>query len=284
MRKVAVIFPGVLRAPSFSTARRRDAPGHVDAVEYRRVVRPGLSWAIGATALVVALSMARAQYRPSVRDVTVRPTPAGGLASLCPPGTLPDEAVCIPAPPPLVAASASAGARGQGPSGIPRRTERPEDYTRYRLPLASPASVGRAQVDAAFARDGGATLPGIALRGPPGTPVLARSLEGQQGAATVVAAGRAIGTTIVTYHVVERANVRQEFLVVLGNLGTNEVPAPRLALESGATLGKTSRAPLYLDVRLVRPAIDVFALSLDALLSDDSSVSVDARNVYPIAD
>jgi hypothetical protein len=242
------------------------------------------AWALVGATFVAALAALPAQLRPTVRDVTGEAVRAGALPALCPAGSLPDESVCIPVPAP--AGSAAAG--GRSVARIPLQTDRSSDYARYSLPLpaAPQARVSWARDDAAFATDAGAQLPGLALWTAPGTPVVARALNGQQGAATAVFSGRIVGATLVTYHVVRQGgqgDVRQEYLVGMGNLGAGDLPAPRISLDDGVTVAKTGGRPLYLDVRLLRPGVDPWSLPPDALLDDASSVSVDARNVYPLA-
>ena len=246
-----------------------------------KAVTPLQAWALVGATFVAALAVLPVRLRPAVRDVTGQLTGPGALPALCPPGSLPDESVCIPAPAP--AGSGAAG--GRAVARIPLQADRSPDYARYALPLpATPEPrVSWAREDAAFRPDGGDELPGIALRAAPATPVVARALRGQQGAATVVFSGRIVGGTLVTYHVVLQGDVRQEYLVALGNLDGSELPAPRVSLDDGATVGKTGAAPLYLDVRLLRPGADPWSLSPAALLGDSASVSVDARNVYVLS-
>src|SRR5690348_3929778 len=74
------------------------------------------------------------------------PSAAAVGPSLCPPGTLPDQGVCIPAPLP--------GARRASPrrtDAVPRRPDRPPEYARYALPVARAVSIedplGRSPAD-----------------------------------------------------------------------------------------------------------------------------------------
>jgi hypothetical protein len=164
---------------------------------------------------------------------------------------------------------------------MPRRDDRPASYLRYRLPVV-PAGDGAVTAARPGMDAKGPPLPGIELRAPAGTSVAVRPLEGQQGAATVVVAGDLVGPSLATYHVVRNNDVRQEYVVILGNLASHDLPAPHQPLEGGTAIGKTESAPLYLDVRLLRPGVDVWSLSLAALASDANGVSVDARNVFPL--
>src|SRR5690349_9125989 len=76
--------------------------------------------------------------------------------SLCPPGSLPDNGVCIPVPPPERAAPGVTTTER-----IPRRPDRPPEYARYALPVEHVASV--AVLGDRVAPDGGALPSGIGL-------------------------------------------------------------------------------------------------------------------------
>ncbi len=206
-----------------------------------------------------------------------RTRPVGSAPSAhtapCPVGTLPDEGVCIPVPRrAALAPRASTDAEGR----IARRPDRPADYLRYALPLEARA------VEASLAGDDGGLSPGsVVLLAPAGAAVHALALEGQVGPATALFAGRLVGLTVVTRHVVETGGRRRMLLVVVGNLAAMSVAA-HATLAGGDVIGTTGSAPLSLAVRVVRDGIDVDALGGPELLDDANSVPDDARNVLVV--
>mgnify|MGYP003433931761 FL=1 len=112
-----------------------------------------LTQATALLAAVAALSHAAEGGRPLVSAPAFGVTAAGAasapagspaLSSACPPGTLPDQGVCIPVPrdPTGGAELTQEQNLHRDRSGawrlydqIPRRPERPSDYRRYRWPV-----------------------------------------------------------------------------------------------------------------------------------------------------
>ncbi len=195
--------------------------------------------------------------------------------SLCPPGSLPDNGVCIPVPAPERAAPGAATTER-----IPRRPDRPPEYTRYALPVEHVASV--AELGDRVAPDGGALPSGIGLAVDPGASVTAPALDGQEGPARVAYAGPLWGPTLITLHTVRERGEPHRYLVALGRLGTLKPRAAGDDVAPGAELGKTGASELILETRLLRPGIDPRPLSAAALLSDASSAPTDPRNVLSL--
>ncbi len=233
---------------------------------------------------------------------------AAALASPCPPGTLPDEGVCIPVP-----------ARGQGGRGgvalqaeknshrersgrwrvydqIPRRPERPADYRRYHLPVEP--LPGQSFVASGYDLDRpdaeqrrGAELHavghgGIDIAAKRGTPVHLVALDHQVGDAEVLYVGPLFGNTVVTRQAVREAGQLRDYVVIYGHLAG---PAPGLArrtsLRDGALVGFVgdSGSPgavhLHLETRRVRQGIDPASLAPGQLTKSVKTVVCDPRNV-----
>src|SRR5260221_9813603 len=184
-------------------------------------MRPALATSVIAAVAALVAAVGGSGPRPAPRPSRPDSERTAGVVpvSVCPRGSLPDEGVCIPVPPP-----GGRLARGLGAAErIPRRPDRDASYSRYRLPVTAPSSVSEGAVPAP---DGGVALWGIGLAARPGAPVIAVALEGQSGAASVVYAGPAWGGAVVTRHVVEIAGQRQEYLVLVGGLSSPLPLAP----------------------------------------------------------
>ncbi|HEX4335867.1 MAG TPA: hypothetical protein VH062_08140 [Polyangiaceae bacterium] len=213
--------------------------------------------------------------------VSLAPAPSASAAgsrlaaSLCPPGSLPDDGVCIPVPPPERAALNVTGA-----DRIPRRPERPPEYGRYALPVEGVLSV--AELGESALPDGGTRPSGVALGVAANTPVSAVELEGQDGPSRLVYAGPLWGPTVVTLHTVRARNGAEQYLVALAQLGSLRPHAVGDTLSGGATLGTSGTAPVVLETRLVRSGVDVRTLAASALLATGASSAVDARNVLSV--
>src|SRR5262249_50546948 len=136
---------------------------------------PLLFVAVAAAALAAAVARSP-RFRPP-RGATQAPASASLPPSLCPPGSLPDEGVCIPVPEPR---NASTRAR----ASIPRRPDRDPSFARYAMPVA-----GASVADDVDTPDAGASRDGITLNAPAGAAVASVPLEGQSGPTTVVYAG-----------------------------------------------------------------------------------------------
>ena len=226
-----------------------------------------------AAAVAAATALVRQEPRVSVAEAPHGSGSGSSLApSLCPPGSLPDNGVCIPVPPPERAASHATSSER-----IPRRPDRPPEYARYALPVERVASI--AELGDGEGADGGVHPSGIVLRSDPGAPVAAIGLDGQEGPAQIAYEGRIWGPTVVTLHTVREHGVTDRYAVALGGLGNLRPLAEGEVVSPGAELGKTGASELIVETRLLRPGIDVRPLSAAALLSDASSVPTDPRNV-----
>jgi hypothetical protein len=192
--------------------------------------------------------------------------------SLCPPGTLPDDGVCIPAPLP-----GARRATARRTDAVPRRPDRPVEYTRYTLPVEHVTSIedplGRAPGDA------GMPVSGIGIATEAGAAVSAVTLERQEGPARVAFTGRLFGPTVITVHTVATGAAPDEYLVVTAALGSLRPLGVGDPVAAGAELGRAGSSPLVFDTRLVRRGVDLRALTPAALLDDATSVPTDPRNV-----
>lgn len=220
-------------------------------------------------ALVAAAAFGAGALRPSRLSRALPEGRGSALArpkSLCPRGTLPADGVCIPVPRP---SAAPVEAR----ESIPRRPDRDPDYARYRLPAE-----GRPR--AAEPSDGvppGSTA--LAVDASLGVEVRALALEGQQGPAVVVYQGPLIGGTLVL-HVIAAA-ARHEYLVLVGNLASPASLERGAQVPPGTVLGRTGAQPLIWAPRLLRPGVDAKTLAPNDVLSDQTAVWVDPRNLLP---
>ena len=237
-------------------------------------MRPVLVAAIAAA--VVAAIATLGGRAPRVTLTPPRPMTSATPApvSLCPPGSLPDDGVCIPVPPPDRGAT-----RVRPAESIPRRPDRDPEYDRYVLPVEHATSI--AELGERASADGGALPSGIAIQTEPGTRITVPTLEGQEGPAQVVYAGPFWGTTVVTAHTVRAGGATERYLVALGKLGSARALSSGELASPGAQLGTAGSSLLVLATRLVRPGIELRELSAGGLLSDAVSVPVDPRNVLP---
>lgn len=214
--------------------------------------------------------------RPPPPPVLQRSRAAGSSrpTALCPPGTLPDQGVCIPVPrPPRTSVRDIEGA-------IPKRPDRPADYAAYRLPVADSGSPAALPSEATAAPDGGAHRLAISITALAGTPVSALALDGQVGATESVFAGE-LRQTVITLHTVQTGARRSDYVTVIRNLDDARVLPPKSDLANGAPLGKVGAGPITLETRLVLPGVDPFAVEADRLLEDSETTAVDPRNVLP---
>jgi murein DD-endopeptidase MepM/ murein hydrolase activator NlpD len=242
-------------------------------------------------------------------------TPADAAASAagpafgspCPPGTLPDNGVCIPVPSQLGGAALAAehGAHRERSGAwriydqIPRRPDRPADYRRYRLPV--PPLPGQNLVVSGYDLDRpdeeqrrGAHIHaighgGIDLAQKRGTEIHLVNLEHQVGDAEVLVVGEVFGNSVVTRQSVREGGRLREYIVLFGHL---EGPAPGLHpgmnLREGSLVGFVgdSGAPgnvhLHLEIRRVREGVNVKALASGELTKNERTVVCDPRNVLPL--
>lgn len=235
-------------------------------------MRPVFAAALAAAVVAAIATLGGRASRVTPAPRRQAPSAASAPVSLCPPGSLPDDGVCIPVPPP-----GRTAIRSRVVESIPRRPDREPEYTRYALPVVHAISV--AELGERAAADGGVLPSGIALQTDPGSEVAVPSLKGQDGPAEVLFAGGFWGPTVITAHTVQEGGVTQRYLIALGGLGTvRPLPAGESAAP-GALLGTAGRAPVILEARLVRPGIELQGLGAPALLNDANSVPTDPRNV-----
>ena len=281
---------------------------------YAPVMQP-LTQATTLLAALAALSHAAEGGRSLVSAPTFLVTAAGApaaspsLSSACPPGTLPDQGVCIPVPrdPTGGAELALEQNAHRDRSGawrlydqIPRRPERPSDYRRYRWPV--PPLPGQNLVVSGYDLDRpdvqqrrGAHLAavghgGLDLGQRRGAEVRMVNLEHQTADAEVLFVGEVFGSSVVTRHTVREGDRLREYVIVYGHL---QGPAPGLSrgmnVREGALLGFVgdSGSPgdvhLHLEVRRVREGVNVASLASGELTKNARTVACDPRNVMPIA-
>jgi len=246
-------------------------------------------------------------------EVTEATNAKGPAESACPPGTLPDDQVCIHLPSdeddegPDAPASAAGHHNRAGHwvayDQIPRRPERPADYDAYRYPVPPGLPGGHSVVsgydldkpDEAQRRGwrlhavghGGVDLPQTK-----GTPIKMVALEHQQGDADVVYVGPYFGNTVITLHTVREAGRLRDYIVLFGHM---QAAAPGLA--AGATLkegdlvgfvgdtGSPELVHLHYEARRMREGLDARTLAREGpnrLTANDVSVICDPRNVLPL--
>ncbi|MGC4063388.1 MAG: M23 family metallopeptidase [Polyangiaceae bacterium] len=235
---------------------------------------------------------------------------SSSAAAPCPPGTLPDNGVCIPVP---VAEDDTGEAlepernRHRTRSGeiteydqIPRRPERPKDYRLYRYPVEPLA--GQSLLMSGYdlhlpdeSQRRGSKLKatghgGIDLAQKRGAEVRLVALEHQMEAAEVLYVGWLFGNSVVTLHRINEAGERREYIAIFGHL---EKPARDLAasdvLDEGALVGYVgdSDSPgavhLHLEIRQVRPGIEARGLAPGELVDNARTVACDPRNLLPLS-
>jgi hypothetical protein len=185
--------------------------------------------------------------------------------------------VCIPVP-----RSRDTARAGASETAIPRRPDRPADYSRYVLPVATTGSPKVIALDPTSVGDSGALRPGISISAVAATPVVAPRLEGQEGPVQVVLAGPVVGASTITRHVVRAPDGDNDYLVIIGNLDAVPALAPKTEVQSGAPLGKVGSSPVYLECRLLRAGVDPFAVPAERLLEESTAVAVDPRNLLEL--
>ncbi len=271
---------------------------------------PAAIWTAAAVAALTALGgLVPDPSRVADPEVTQAQRADPALAAECPPGTLPDANVCIPVPQtddsgqdPLIAEQN----RHRDRSGnwvvydqIPRRPERPADYSRYRYPIE--LQQGQSLISSGYDlhlhdadQRRGAELKavghgGIDLAQRRGTEVRLVNLEHQVGSADVVFVGELFGNSVVTRHALREGGQLREYVVIYGHLGG---PAPGLSagmeLNEGGLVGFVgdSGSPgavhLHLEIRRVRSGVDIAALSGSSIAKTSNSVVCDPRNLLPL--
>jgi len=232
---------------------------------------------VAAVLAVAALGGRLARSRPPASSPAAH-APASAASAECPPRTLPDDGVCIPVPE-APATAETPIRRTLYEDRIFRRPDRPADYYRYRLPFASrPARFA----PAANALDGGVPPAGLLVTTARGSAVRAVRLDGQTGPTTLLYAGRLVGASAVTEHVVTRKDGARTVLLVFGDLAAPPVLAPHAQLSEGAALGTAGSRPVYFEARVCRTGVEPRTLPPDQILNDAFTVSEDVRNVLSL--
>lgn len=181
---------------------------------------------------------------------------------------------------------------------IPRRPDRPKDYSLYRYPVQPLAgqSLLMSGYDLNLPDDSQRRGPklkavghgGIDLAQRRGAEVHLVALEYQKGPAEILYVGWLFGNTVVTLHRVMEAGTERQYLALHGHL---ERAATGLELgmpvEEGALLGYVgdSDSPgaihLHLELRQVRSNIDARLLKPGEIVDNARSVACDPRNLLP---
>jgi murein DD-endopeptidase MepM/ murein hydrolase activator NlpD len=242
------------------------------------------------------------------------PAEDANAAAPCPPGTLPDGAVCVHLPGAGDEAGEDALASENAhreKSGawkvyeqIPRLPDRPASYDAYVYPVP-PGLPGGHYVVSGYDLDHpdetqrrGRTLHavghgGVDLPDPRGTPIKLVPLEHQVGDADVVYVGPLFGTTVVTRHTVREGGRLRDYVLLFGHL---DAAAPGLAagraVKEGELVGlvgdtgSPELVHLHLEARRVRDGLDVASRAKErgasAILAGDATVVCDPRNVLPL--
>jgi murein DD-endopeptidase MepM/ murein hydrolase activator NlpD len=246
----------------------------------------------------------------------VVPTPVGrssaasaAVAALaispCPSGTLPDVDVCVHvsnngarAAESVVNAQRDVQDKRVVYDQIPRRPDRPAEYSAYRYPVACDACVVSGydldRPDERQRRGKRLRQVGhgaIDLSAPRAAPVTLVELEHQQGPADLVYVGPLFGMTVVTLHRVREANESRDYIVILGHL---EAAAPGLTDRPGSPLlsdqllgyvgdsGSPGLVHLHLEIRRVREGVDAKKLAPATLVDGANTVACDPRNLLPL--
>ncbi len=180
----------------------------------------------------------------------------------------------------------------------PRREERPEYYDAYVYPVTPLEGWGA--VASGFDLDledhsqrrgkmnavghGGIDLPQVR-----GAPIRMVPLEVQMEDARVIFIGRLMGTTIITRHVLREGTGSHVYIVVWGHLDeAHDEMYVGKRLRRNALLGYVGNTDspdfvhLHYEVRRMREGLDPTAIEPARLITQDTSIPVDPRNVLPL--
>ena len=225
---------------------------------------------------------------------------------LCPPTTLPDGDTCVRIPgegddAPDTESQPAAHHDKRGSwivyDQIPRRPDRPADYSLYRYPvpcsgecvvsgydLDKPDDAQRRGRRLSHVGHGAVDIPEKK-----GTPVTLVALDHQDGDAEVVYVGPLFGTTVVTRHAVREAGRVRDYVLLYGHL---DAPAPGIApgarMHDGELVGfvgdtgSPELVHLHLEARRVRDGVDAAKLAPAAIVANEYTVVCDPRNVLPL--
>lgn len=261
-----------------------------------------------ALALLAGVDRLVTQVAPASPSSPAPSAARGRPHSPCPPGQLPDDGVCIPVP-----AGSLSSLGDEHPAGtlerrshrnrvgswevydhIPRRPDRPADYSAYRYPLPSSWQVRVSSTyDLHLADDAqrrGPDLPvghgGVDLPAARGTEVRLVPLAHQAADAQILHVGRIFGTSVVTLHMVREGGQLREYVVLHGHLDTaaSELEVGSTAPENTllgtvGDSGSPGQVHLHLEVRRVRRGVKPNELQPRQLVDNAYTVASDPRNV-----
>jgi hypothetical protein len=203
--------------------------------------------------------------------------------------------VCIPVP-----ERAGTSALGADADQIPRRPDRPADYSRYEFPVKAitggvlaPMPVGTGSCAAADC--GGLAGPvtgtdpvaggGVDIETSGGEQVRMIALENQSGAGTVAFTGEFVGPSVVIRQRVRESGQDRDYFVVYGRLaGIAQGIEPGQHIEPGALLGLAGgRSPIgsttmHLQIRRVRQSISPDDVLREQVLDPSATIAEDVRN------
>jgi hypothetical protein len=251
----------------------------------------------GALAATVLIAIAGLAYR---RTEAPSPAPAAPvLTAPCGPGMLPDGPMCVPFPaggarprPPDKGAPRSAVA----PTDIPRRPDRPADYTAYLLPVREgdarvvagfgappPPTQGASALDELEARTAGVHVETSVPTAAVTVPTVEGAADG--AGAEVAFVGNLAGVTVATIHEVAGGDRPRRYLVLFGGLtrpGPGVVTGARV--RPGDVLGFAraiggQRGRFYVETRLLREGVAGGFDRPQRLVDDAVGIAVDPRNV-----
>jgi hypothetical protein len=227
----------------------------------------------------------------------------------CPPDSLEDSSVCVPVPEPnepsgeALVAERNVHRTRSGAwteyDQIPRRPDRPRDYSLYRYPVQPLAgqSLLMSGYDLNLPNESQRRGPrlkavghgGIDLAQHRGAEVRLVPLEHQIGPARVLHVGWLFGNTVVTLHSVKEAGGERSYVVLHGHL---ERPATGLEigslLDDGALVGFVgdSDSPgavhLHLEIRQIREGLEARSLAPGDIVDNARTVACDPRNLLPL--
>jgi len=209
----------------------------------------------------------------------------------------PDEDQGAPAAEPESNAHRDKRGRWVSYDQIARRPDRPADYDAYRYPVpcdhacvVSGYDLDRPdEVQRRGRRLHEVGHGAVDLVQPKGTPVTILPLEHQQGGAEVVFVGSLFGTTVITQHMVYEGSQARPYLALFGHLDS-AAPGirPGASLHDGDVIGwvgdtgSPELVHLHFEIRRVRDGLDVHGMGPQTMISNESSVVCDPRNVLPL--
>jgi murein DD-endopeptidase MepM/ murein hydrolase activator NlpD len=226
--------------------------------------------------------------------------PIGGLRAVCGMRAIPEGDACIPLPSPSMPIGPAEAGRTPPTAKddtaavfLPRRPDRPPEYTAYTLPIeASPVRVlSEAGGAGPSAQRALGERTGVDFAVAPGDRVTVAAIEGQEGDARVVFVGEDVGVTVATLHSVRDGDVTRSIVMIYGHL---DRPGPGIVVDTrvnpggvigfGGDTGSTGIEQLYLEARVVRDGalprlMPDTAIPRSRLADDALSIATDVRNV-----